>query len=74
MPKTIGNFWIELARLVTVQRQRKAPDENEEMPKDRDNTRGTSELRDKVLYMSGKTRLKRSARKQIPHSREKRPI
>jgi hypothetical protein len=73
MPKTIGNFWIELARLVTVQRQRTAPDENDAMPQDRDNTRGTYELRDKVVHMSGKTRVKRSASKKIPHSREERP-
>ncbi len=73
MSKTIGTFWIELARLVTLQRQRKAPDENDEMPTDRHNTRGTYELRNKVVHMSGKTRVKRTARKKIPHSREKRP-
>jgi hypothetical protein len=73
VPNTVGNFWIELARLVTLQRQRKAPDENDEMPNDKGNRRGTYELRDKVVHMSGKTRVKRSASKKIPHSREKRP-
>jgi hypothetical protein len=59
MPKKIGNFWIELARLVTLQRRRSVPDENHEMPKDR--------------YTSVTTRAKPSASKKIPHSREKRP-
>jgi hypothetical protein len=31
MPKKISNFWIELARLVTLQRRRSAPDQNNEV-------------------------------------------
>lgn len=73
MPKTIGHFWIELARLVTLQRRTSAPDENDEMPKDRSNTRGAVELPDEGDHTSVKTRAKRSASKKIPHSREKRP-
>jgi len=73
MPKKIGHFWIELARLVTLQRRRSAPDENDEMPMDRYNTRGTSELPDEGDYTSVKTSAKRSASKKIPHSREKHP-
>ena len=73
MPKKIGHFWIELARLVTLQRRRSAPDENDEMPKDKYNTRGTSELPDEGDHPSVKTSAKRSASKKIPHSREKHP-
>jgi hypothetical protein len=73
MPKKIGHFWIELARLVTLQRRRSAPDENDEMPMDRYNTRGTSELPDEGDYTSVKTSAKRGASTKIPHSREKHP-
>jgi hypothetical protein len=68
MPKRIGTFWIELARLVTLQRQRMPPDESDQTPQGRDNTRGTHELRDPGVHMSLKTRVKRNATKKIPHS------
>ena len=68
MPKRIGTFWIKLARLVTLQRHRTPPDENDETPPGKDNTRGPLELRDQGAHMSRKTRVKRNVTKKIPHS------
>jgi hypothetical protein len=73
VPKKIGHFWIELARLVTLQRRRSAPDENDKMPRDRYNARGTVELPDEGDHTAVRTSAKRSASKKIPHAREKRP-
>jgi hypothetical protein len=71
MPKQIGNFWIELARLLTLQGRRSAPDGNDAMPKDRYNTQGTYELPDEGDHTSVKRRAKRSGSKKVPL--EKRP-
>jgi hypothetical protein len=68
MPKRIGTFWIEVARLVTLQRHRTPPDEKDETPPGRDNTRGTHELRDPGVHISRKTRVKRNVTKKMPHS------
>jgi hypothetical protein len=74
MPKKIGNFWIELARLVTLQRRTRTTDRNNEVPTDRYNTRGTYELPHEGDRTSGRTRAKRSTGKKSPLSREKHPI
>jgi hypothetical protein len=73
VPKRIGDFWIELARLVTLQRRRSALDANDEMLKNTYNARDTFELSDEGDHASIKIRAKRSARKRLPHAEEKRP-
>jgi hypothetical protein len=74
MPKKIGNFWIELARLVSLQKRRSGPDQNNEMLTDGSKTQATYELPDEAGHISAKTRAKRRASKRWPpDSKEKRP-
>jgi hypothetical protein len=69
VPKKIGHFWIELARLVTLQRRRSAPDENDKMPRDRYNARAPlNSLTRVTTQLSGQARAERQ---QKDSSRER---